>query len=177
MKFVFIPTLPVRVEQVTGTVGGAASGPILSVTDNQIVIDSALPLEAAPLVRPGMEVAIDEPTLGIKTKGKVENSRRDPRYARGDGYHFYFSVRVGEVTMPLQGFSLRLTMPIKSTAGEVLAVSHQRVDADCRMASHASRCKRTVCWHTSKSNPALRPMVTWKSSRFKDRSSLASLSS
>ena len=47
-EIVFIPAMPARVEQVSGVVGGPASGPILSVTDNQIVIDSSLPLEAAP---------------------------------------------------------------------------------------------------------------------------------
>jgi Putative peptidoglycan binding domain len=121
-EIVFIPALPVRVEQVTGVVGSAASGPILSVTDNQVVIDSSLPLEAAALVKPGMEVAIDEPALGFKAKGVVENVATSPGTRGVDGYHFYFAVRVGETQTPLQGFSLRLTMPIKSTAGAVIAV-------------------------------------------------------
>ena len=49
-EIVFIPALPVRVEQVNGIVGSTASGPVMSVTDNQIVIDSSLPLDVAPLV-------------------------------------------------------------------------------------------------------------------------------
>ena len=61
-EIVFILTLPVRVEQVSGVVGAAASGPIIAVTDNQIVIDSSLPLDVAPMVKPGMEVTIDEPS-------------------------------------------------------------------------------------------------------------------
>ena len=90
---------------------------MLSVTDNQIVIDSSLPLDAAPLVKPGMEVAIDEPSLGFKAKGIVETVAESPGTRGVDGYHFYFAVRVGETPTPLQGFSLRLTMPIKSTQG------------------------------------------------------------
>jgi peptidoglycan hydrolase-like protein with peptidoglycan-binding domain len=121
-EIVFIPSLPVRVEQVMGVVGGTASGPILSVTDNQIVIDSSLPLEVAPHVKPGMEVAIDEPSLGFKAKGVVEAVAESPGTRGVDGYHFYYSVRVGETQTALQGFSLRLTMPIKSTAGEVSTV-------------------------------------------------------
>jgi multidrug efflux pump subunit AcrA (membrane-fusion protein) len=39
-----------------------------------------------------------------------------------DGYHIYFSVRVGQTAAPLQNFSLRLTMPLQSTAGAVTAV-------------------------------------------------------
>jgi multidrug efflux pump subunit AcrA (membrane-fusion protein) len=121
-EIVFVPALPVRVEQVTGIVGSAASGPVLSVTDNQIMIDSSLPLDVAPLVKPGMEVAIDEPAIGIKTTGIVESVAPGPGTNGVDGYHFYFLVRAGESPTPLQGFSLRLTMPIKSTQGAVTAV-------------------------------------------------------
>lgn len=121
-EIVFLPALPVRVEQVTALVGAAASGPVLSVTDNQIVIDSALPLDVAPLIKPGMEVAIDEPALGIKTKGIVESVAQNPGTNGVDGYHFYYSIRVPQSPTPLQGFSLRLTMPIKSTEGAVTAV-------------------------------------------------------
>jgi Putative peptidoglycan binding domain. len=121
-EIVFLPSLPVRVEQVTALVGGAASGPVLSVTDNQITIDSSLPLDAAPLVKPGMAVAIDEQALGIKAKGVVEMVDKTPGTRGVDGYHIYFAVRVGESPTPLQGFSLRLTIPIESTKGAVTAV-------------------------------------------------------
>jgi hypothetical protein len=94
----------------------------MSVTDNQIVIDSSLPLETAPMVKPGMEVAIDEPALGFKAKGTVEYVAESPGTRGVDGYHFYYMVRVGETPTPLQGFSLRLTMPIKSTEGAVTTV-------------------------------------------------------
>jgi hypothetical protein len=121
-EIVFIPAMPVRVEQVTGAVGGSASGPILAVTGNQIIIDSSLPLSSAAMVKPGMEVAIDEPSLGFKAKGIVETVAPSPGTHGVDGYHFYFSVKVGETSTPLQGYSLRLTMPTKSTGGAVIAV-------------------------------------------------------
>jgi peptidoglycan hydrolase-like protein with peptidoglycan-binding domain len=121
-EVVFIPNMPVRVEQVTGIVGGSASGPILAVTDNQIIIDSSLPIASAALVKPGMEVAIDEPSLGFKAKGVVETVAQSPGTRGVDGYHFYFSVRVGQTATALQGYSLRLTMATKSTGGAVTAV-------------------------------------------------------
>ncbi len=121
-EVVFIPSLPVRVEAVTALVGGAASGPVLSVTDNQITIDSSLPLDAAPLVKSGMAVDVDEQALGIKAKGVVEMVDKTPGTHGVDGYHIYFAVRVGESPTPLQGFSLRLTIPIESTQGAVTAV-------------------------------------------------------
>jgi hypothetical protein len=121
-EIVFLPELPVRLDQVTGVVGSAPNGPILSVTDNEIVIDSSLPLDAAPLVKPGMKVAIDEPAVGLKAEGIVEAVAATPGTHGVDGYHIYFSVRVGDTKMPLQNFSLRLTMPIQSTNGEVTVV-------------------------------------------------------
>jgi peptidoglycan hydrolase-like protein with peptidoglycan-binding domain len=121
-EIVFIPALPVRVQEVTAVVGNAASGPVMSVTDNKITIHSSLSLEAAPLIKPGMEVLIDEPAVGIKTKGIVELVENTPGTHGVDGYHIYFAVRVDDATVPLDGFSLRLTVPIKSTKGAVTAV-------------------------------------------------------
>jgi peptidoglycan hydrolase-like protein with peptidoglycan-binding domain len=121
-EIVIIPALPVRVAEVTGVIGGQVSGPVVSVTDNQIVIDSSLPLDAAPLVKPGMPVAIDERALAIKAEGVVDTVADTPGTHGVDGYHIYFAVRVGETPSPLEGFSLRLTIPIESTKGVVSTV-------------------------------------------------------
>ena len=121
-EIVFIPTLPVRVQEVTALVGHEARGPVMSVTDNQLVIDSALPLDAAPLVKPGMQVAIDEQALGIKATGVVARVADTPGTHGVDGYHIYFEVRVEKTPTRLEGFSLRLTIPIKSTKGVVTVV-------------------------------------------------------
>jgi multidrug efflux pump subunit AcrA (membrane-fusion protein) len=103
-------------------VGNAASGPIMTVTDNQLAIDSSLPLDAAPFVKPGMPVSIDEQALGIKAKGVVKRVADTPGTFGVDGYHIYFEVQVTETAARLEGFSLRLTIPIESTKGTVLTV-------------------------------------------------------
>lgn len=121
-EIVFIPSLPVRVEEVTAHVGDAARGAVLTVTDNQLLVAASLPLEAAPLVKPDMPVTIDEQALGIKAAGVVEMVANSPGTHGVDGYHIYFEVRVDNAPMRLEGFSLRLTIPIKSTAGAVTAV-------------------------------------------------------
>ena len=121
-EIVFIPAFPVRVEEITATIGGSAAGPALSVTDNQLAVDSALTLESAPLVKPGMPVTIDEQDLGLKGKGVVEQVAATPGTRGVDGYHVYFEVRVTESSSKLEGVSLRLTIPTESTKGPVLAV-------------------------------------------------------
>jgi multidrug efflux pump subunit AcrA (membrane-fusion protein) len=121
-EVVFIPALPVRVEEVTAALGAPAAGTTLTVTDNQLAVDSALPVDVAPLVSPGMRVAIDERALGIRATGVVRTVAGTPGTRGADGYHVHFEVRVDETPLRLEGFSVRLTIPIESTRGEVTAV-------------------------------------------------------
>jgi multidrug efflux pump subunit AcrA (membrane-fusion protein) len=69
-----------------------------------------------------MPVAIDEQALGIKAQGVVKRVAETPGTYGVDGYHIYFEVRVTETVRPLEGFSLRLTIPVESTKGSVLTV-------------------------------------------------------
>jgi peptidoglycan hydrolase-like protein with peptidoglycan-binding domain len=121
-EIVFIPSLPVRVHEVTAQVAANASGTVMTVTDNQLSVDSQLPIGAAPLVKPGMKVAIDEQTLGIKATGIVETVANSPGTRGVDGYHFYLGVRVDDTPVNLAGFSVRLTIPIETSNGVVTAV-------------------------------------------------------
>ena len=117
-----MPALPVRIHEVTTVVGEAARGPVMSVTDNLLSIDSSLPLESSPLIKPGMVVEISEQALGVKATGTVARVADGPGTNGVDGYHIYFEVRVDQTSVPLQGFSLRLTIPIKSSQGVVTTV-------------------------------------------------------
>jgi putative peptidoglycan binding protein len=121
-EIAFIPAFPVRVEEVTGVVGAPATGSVLSVTDNQLAVDSSLALDQAPLVKPGMPVAIDEQALGVKATGVVESIANTPGTRGVDGYHIYMEVRVTKTSSKFEGFSVRLTIPIESTKGAVIAV-------------------------------------------------------
>lgn len=121
-EIVFLPILPVRIDQVNVVIGDEAAGSLLTVTNNQLVIDSSLPLDEAPLVRPGMEVAIDEPDLGIDASGVVGLVADTPGTFGVDGFHIYFEVLVDETPQSLAGFSLRLTIPVESTDGAVMTV-------------------------------------------------------
>lgn len=121
-EVVFVRALPVRVEEIKATVGAAASGVLLSVTDNQLSIDSTLPLEAASLVKPGMPVMIDETALAVHATGRVQSVASTPGTRGADGFHIYFEVRVDPTPVALEGFSVRLTIPLKSTNGAVTAV-------------------------------------------------------
>ena len=127
-EIVFIPSLPVRVEEVKALVGGAAVGTVLTVTDNQLAIDSSLSLESAPLVKPGMPAAIDEQALGVKATGKVQLVASTPGTRAGvDPLHVYLEIKVDPTPVRLEGASVRVTIPIKSTQGAVTAVPNSAV--------------------------------------------------
>jgi hypothetical protein len=87
-----------------------------------LAVDSSLPLDAAPLVKAGMPVAIDEQALGIKATGFVETVATTPGTRGVDGFHIYLGIRVDSTPVRLEGFSVRLTIPIESTKGTVTAV-------------------------------------------------------
>ena len=121
-EIVFVSSFPVRVQQITGKIGDPASGPILVITNNQLAIDSSLPLAEAPLVKQGMPVTIDEPDLGLKATGVVSRVAGTPGTDGVDGYHIYFEILVDETPQNLEGVSLRLTIPVESTGGAVTVV-------------------------------------------------------
>lgn len=121
-EIVFVPEAPVRIEQVNVAFGDSASGPVLTVTNNQLAIDSSLRLEEARLVQPGMAVAIDEPDLGLKATGTVSKVADTPGTFGVDGFHIYFEVLVDKTPLSLVGVSLRLTIPTESSQGAVVAV-------------------------------------------------------
>jgi hypothetical protein len=121
-EIAFIANFPVRVEDIKVLVGETATGHVLTLTDNQLAIDSLLRLHEAPLVKPGTEVLIDESSLGIKAMGVVEWVANTPGTRGADAYHFYCEIRVTQTPIPLQGYSLRLTIPTDSSKESVTAV-------------------------------------------------------
>jgi hypothetical protein len=121
-EIVFVPAFPVRVEEIHVKIGDLATGAILGVTNNQLAIDSSLPLAESALVKPGMTVAIDEPALGLQATGTVSRVADTPGTDGVDGYHVYFEVLVEETRVSLEGVSLRLTIPVQSTGGAVTVV-------------------------------------------------------
>lgn len=121
-EVVFIPSFPVRVQEINAKIGDVASGPVIVVTNNNLAIDSSLPLAEAPLVKSDMKVAIDEPDLGLQATGVVSRVADTPGTDGADGYHIYFEVLVDETQVRLEGVSLRLTIPVESTGGAVTVV-------------------------------------------------------
>lgn len=121
-ELIFVSSAPIRVAEVTAALGSTAVGPIMTATNSLVAIDSSLPLKEAPLVKPGMTVTIDEAQLGIKATGVITRVADTPGTNGVDGFHIYVEIAVDAAPPTLVGASVRLTVPIKSTGGAVLAV-------------------------------------------------------
>jgi len=66
-EVVFVPTVPLRVTERRVDLGDAPHGPLLTVTDSDVVVDGLVPVEQAGRVRTGAKVLVEEPALGIDT--------------------------------------------------------------------------------------------------------------
>jgi peptidoglycan hydrolase-like protein with peptidoglycan-binding domain len=121
-EVIFVRSTPVRVTKLPLDPGDRPRGAVMTVTDVTVAIDSAVPIEEAPLVKRGMKVRIDEPDLGIKETGVVNEVAKTPGTEGVDGFHVYIEVLVDGGPPTLVGASVRLTIPVRSTEGEVLAV-------------------------------------------------------
>lgn len=140
-EVVFLPTVPVRLSEVTVGVGGVPDGPLLTVTDSTVTIDGSLTIDEARLVAAGMPVTIDEPALGITTTGRVARVADRPGTDGADAFHVFFSTAVDDPPPTLVGASVRLTVPVSSTGSAVLAVP---VGAVSLAPDGSSRVERSV---------------------------------
>ncbi|MGH3116520.1 MAG: peptidoglycan-binding protein [Gaiellales bacterium] len=121
-EVIFVRSTPVRVSKLFVGRGDPPEGRLMTVTDVVVAIDSSVPLEEAPLVKPGMKVLIDEPDLGIDESGVVSRVAGTPGTNGVDGFQVYIEVTVDGSPARLVGASVRLTVPVESTEGAVLAV-------------------------------------------------------
>ena len=122
-EVIFVPTTPLRVSALPAGVGESPSGPLVTVTSSDVVVDGFVPVEQAGLIQKGAEVLIDEPDLGISAPGRVTLVAERPGTHGADGFHVYFRVAVeGDDPAGVIGTSLRLTIPVESTGSAELTV-------------------------------------------------------
>ena len=121
-EVVFLPQLPVRVDEAKAQRGETIAGPVMTVTSSQVVVESSLSVSDAQLVRVGDPVTIEEEELGIKARGEVAVLDRTPGTHKVDPNRFFMLVVPTSRVEAAVGASVKLTIAIKSTEGAVLAV-------------------------------------------------------
>ena len=94
----------------------------MTVSNTRLAVDSSLSITDAKLVKPGAEVKIEEPDLGIKTTGRVTQVAQAPGTHKVDPGRVYLQVTPGTAPSQLVGASVKLTVSVKSTEKAVLVV-------------------------------------------------------
>jgi multidrug efflux pump subunit AcrA (membrane-fusion protein) len=138
-EIVFAPRVPLRVSETLVAAGDKLEGSIMKATDAVVAIDGALPLADASLVHSDMRVDIDEPDLGISATGTVTQVAQTPGTNGVDGFHIWFEIVVDGAPPNLVGVAVRLTVPVESSRGDVLAVP---ISAVSMTADGSSRVER-----------------------------------
>lgn len=121
-EVVFLPDAPVRITELLAKAGSRAEGPLVTVTDSDVVIEGVIPIEQADLVEEGADVVFDEAALGIEGSATVSHIADGPGTEGADAFHVAFQVAVKDPPPGLVGASVRLTVPIESTKKAKLTV-------------------------------------------------------
>jgi hypothetical protein len=121
-ELLFFPALPLRVDDVKATRGGPATGELMTVSGLQLAVDSSLSAGDAALVRKGVPAKIEEPDLRLSASGSVSVVADRPGTNGVDAQRFYLEVIPSDAPAQLVGASVKITIPVKSTGGDVLAV-------------------------------------------------------
>jgi peptidoglycan hydrolase-like protein with peptidoglycan-binding domain len=121
-EVLFFPTLPLRVDTLIARRGDSGAGNVMTVSNSRLAIDSSLSLNDAELVRQGADVTIEEPDLGVRASGTVSQVADRPGTHKVDPTRVYLEVAPATAPVQLVGASVKLTIAVRSTRGEVLAV-------------------------------------------------------
>jgi hypothetical protein len=122
-EIVFVPTLPRRVQKVEAKLGQAAGGGALSLTATTARIDTSVSEAERETLTTGDEVRIDDTASNLKFTGSVAAIAGDSGTEGALPGTYYVRIDPhGVDPKRIEGLNLRVTIPIESTDGEVLAV-------------------------------------------------------
>jgi hypothetical protein len=121
-EVVFLKSMPVRVDQVAVSRGSVIDGSFITVSGSELALRSSVSERDAPRVEVGMEVEIENPETGESITGVI--SEKADR-AGTDGVapdRIYLEITPSELPEEIVGANVRVTIPVSSTGGAVLAV-------------------------------------------------------
>ena len=122
-ELVFLDRLPVRVDQVSVARGSEISGSFATVTGSAVTMRAAVSESDAALLEVGMAVQIENPEDDSAfVSGTIAIVADQPGTNGVAADRVYVEVEPEEIPEELIGQNLRLTIPVSTTGGEVLAV-------------------------------------------------------
>jgi multidrug efflux pump subunit AcrA (membrane-fusion protein) len=121
-EIVFLKGMPVRVDQVAVSRGSIIDGSFITVSGSELALRSSVSERDAPRVDVGMEVEIENPETGESISGVI-SEKADRTGTNGVAQdRIYLEITPSELPDEIIGANVRVTIPVSSTGGEVLAV-------------------------------------------------------
>ncbi len=129
-ELVFVPTLPRKVSGVGVELGSTAAGGVMSLTGPSTVIDSVISTSDRKLISEGMEAVVEDDDLGVSVSATISFVAANPGGGEVPEDRYAMRLEPNE-DLPEEAFfqSLRVTIPISSTSGQVLVVPLAAVSA------------------------------------------------
>lgn len=123
-ELVFLPTLPRRVDEVKAKVGDVAAAGFATVSGSRLAVDSSVELADAGRVRKGTKVDLRLPDIDRHLTGTVEDIAEKPGTNGVGDQQVYLRIVPDDVAdaTALNGAGVVVTIPIRSTTGDVLVV-------------------------------------------------------
>jgi hypothetical protein len=121
-EVLFFSTLPLRVDEPKVARGDDGTQEIMVVSTSRLAIDASVSIPDATLVKVGDKVDIRSTELGIEATGVVTELASKPGTDGVDAQKVYMEVVPDDPPAELTGASVRLTISVQSTGGDVLAV-------------------------------------------------------
>jgi peptidoglycan hydrolase-like protein with peptidoglycan-binding domain len=121
-EIVFLKATPVRVDQVAVARGSVIDGAFITVSGSELALRSSVTERDAPRVEVGMEVQIENPEAGGVIPGVISFKADRPGTDGVQPDRIYLEITPEEIPPEIIGTNVRVTIPVSSTGGEVLAV-------------------------------------------------------
>ena len=127
-EILFFPSLPLRVDEVKALRGDVVAGPVMTVTTARLAVDSSVDVSEAKLIKKGAAATIESTEFNVTLEGTVTDIASTAGTKGVDPGKVYLEVTPVEGAKTdvdpkdLNGSSVKLTIPIRSTGKAVLAV-------------------------------------------------------
>ena len=121
-EILFLKSLPVRIDRVFVERGDLVAGDVMQVTGSRLAIDTAIAITDAQLVNVDDVVVIEETFRDVSTTGKVSFKADRAGTNEVDPQKVYVEILADEDIRELNGANVKLTIPVETTGGEVMAV-------------------------------------------------------
>jgi hypothetical protein len=125
-EVLFFPSLPLRIDDSRLNRGDPVNGAVMTVTTSRLAVDGGLDLADAKLTKVGAVVEIEASDFNITLKGRITELADTPGTKGVDGDKVFIEVTPDSGpnadAAELNGASVKLTIPVKSSGTAVLAV-------------------------------------------------------